>query len=110
MSVYELRTYYTHPGKLEALNARFQQHTIGFFEKYDMRVVGFFEPTDEPLAGKTLVYILSFDDRAAADASWEQFKADPDWLAAKAASEADGPIVERIESVFLDPTDYSALN
>lgn len=109
MSIYELRTYHTHPGKLEALNTRFQQHTIGFFEKYGIRVIGFFEPTDEPLAGKTLVYILGYDDRASATAQWKQFQDDPGWQAAKAASEADGPIVVGIDSVFMEPTGYSAM-
>ncbi|WP_150308415.1 NIPSNAP family protein [Planctomonas psychrotolerans] len=107
--IFELRTYYTAPGKLAALETRFRDHTLALFRKHGLEVVGFFTPTDGDGVGNTLVYLMAFESRAAADAAWESFRADPDWIAAKAASEADGPVVDRVESVFLDPTEYSAL-
>jgi hypothetical protein len=108
--VYELRTYTTAPGKLETLNARFRNHTLALFKKHGMEVVGFWEPTDKDAgAGEKLVYILAHRSREAADASWKAFRADPDWLKAKADSEKDGPVLSKIESVFLTGSDYSPL-
>lgn len=108
--VFELRTYHTHPGRLAALNARFRDHTCGLFKKHGMELVGFWTPKEGQKGhGDTLVYLLAFPSREAAEASWKAFRDDPEWKAAKDASEKDGPIVERVESVYLDPTDYSAI-
>jgi hypothetical protein len=108
--VFELRTYYTHPGRLDALNKRFREHTCALFQKHGLSLVGFWTPQDEK-DGKTekLVYLLSFPSREAAKTSWAAFQNDPEWKAAKAESEKDGPIVKKVESVYLDPTDYSPI-
>jgi hypothetical protein len=107
---FELRTYTAAPGKLDALNARFRNHTVGFFRKHGMEVVGFWVPTDkEGGAGEKLIYLLSHKSRAAADASWRAFRADQDWLAARKASEVEGPLTAKVESVFLAATDYSPM-
>jgi hypothetical protein len=108
--VFELRTYHTHPGRLDALHARFRDHTCPLFKKHGMELVGFWTPqADQKGQGATLVYLLAFPSREAAAASWKAFRDDPEWKAAKDASEKDGPIVKEVESVFLDPTDYSAI-
>jgi hypothetical protein len=108
--VFELRTYSTAPGKLDALNARFRDHTLALFKKHGMEVVGFWEPLDKDAgAGEKLVYILAHKSRAAAEASWTAFRADPEWIKAKAESEKGGPLTTLIESVFLAATDYSPL-
>jgi hypothetical protein len=108
--VFELRTYYASPGKLDALNARFRNHTIALFKKHGMEVVGFWEPVDkEAGAGEKLVYILAHQSRAAAAASWKAFRDDPEWVKVKADSEKDGVLPAKIESVFLVGTDYSPL-
>ena len=108
--VFELRTYTAAPGKLDALNARFRDHTIALFEKHGMAVVGFWEPPDkEAGAGEKLVYILVHQSRAAAEASWKAFRGDPEWVKVKADSEAGGVLTAKIESVFLTGTDYSPL-
>jgi NIPSNAP len=107
--VYEIRTYTTPPGKLEALKTRFRDHTIKVFNKYDMRSVGYWVPQDAPLKDNTLIYILSHESRDAATKSWASFRADPEWVKAKADSEKDGPLTTKVESVFVDPTDFSAL-
>jgi len=107
--VYEIRTYTTPPGKLEALKTRFRDHTIKVFNKYDMKSVGYWVPQDAPLKDNTLIYILSHESREAAAKSWASFRADPDWVKAKADSEKDGPLTTKVESVFADPTDFSAL-
>ena len=105
-----MRTYHTHPGRLDALNARFRDHTCRLFQKHGMELIGFWTPQDEK-DGKAdkLVYILAFPSREAAEASWKAFRADPEWKKAQAESEKDGKIVKKVESVFLDPTDYSAI-
>ncbi len=104
--LFEMRTYHTHPGRLDALNARFRDHTNKLFVKHGMELVGYWTPQDKP---DTLVYILAYPSREAREASWKAFQADPDWKAAREASEKDGKIVDKVESVFLDPTDYSPI-
>jgi hypothetical protein len=104
--VYELRTYYTIPGRLDALLARFRDHTTSLFEKHGMVNVGYWIPKDKP---NTLIYLLSHKDAAAAKKSWDDFRNDPDWVKARTASEASGKIVDKVESVYLDPTDFSKM-
>jgi hypothetical protein len=107
--VYELRIYHCNPGKLEALHARFRDHTTKLFEKHGMTNVGYWVPLDADKGrDDTLVYLLSHKNRDTAKASWAAFGGDPDWRAVKAASEKDGtPLVKKVDVVFLDPTDYS---
>jgi hypothetical protein len=108
--VFELRTYSASPGKLDALNARFRDHTIAIFKRHGMEVVGFWEPLDkEAGAGEKLIYMLAHPSRAAAEASWKAFRDDPEWSKVKADSEKDGPLTTKIESVFLAGSDYSPL-
>jgi hypothetical protein len=107
--VFELRTYVATPGKLDALNKRFREHTCELFKKHGMTLVGFWVPTDGDAAKNTLTYVLAHKDRASADASWKAFRADPLWIEAKKASEVDGSLTEKVTSVFMSPTDYSLL-
>ena len=104
--VYELRTYYTVPGRLDALIARFRDHTTRIFEKHGMVNIGYWVPKDKP---NTLIYIISHKDPAAAKKNWDDFRNDPDWVKARTASEASGKIVDHVDSVFMDPTDFSKL-
>ncbi|GJG89262.1 hypothetical protein tb265_44430 [Gemmatimonadetes bacterium T265] len=107
--VFELRTYTTAPGRLPALQARFRGHTLGLFARHGMTNVGYWVPQDSAHAQNTLVYLLAHPSREAARQSWAAFGQDPEWQRVQAASEADGKIVEHVESVFLDPTDFSPL-
>jgi hypothetical protein len=107
--VFELRTYTAAPGKLEALHARFRDHTLRLFEKHGMKNVIYLSPTDEQLAGNTLVYLISHASREAADKSWAAFRADPEWQKVRSESEKDGKLVEKVDSQYLTPTDYSPL-
>lgn len=107
---FEMRTYYAAPGKLEALNARFRDHTCDLFKKHRIEIVGFWIPTDEGKgADNTLVYILAHKSREAAKASWDAFRNDPDWKKAQQESELNGKLVTKVESIFLGATDYSPL-
>ena len=102
---YELRVYYAAEGKLEALNARFRNHTCALFTKHGMTNIGYWMPLENP--ERKLYYILSYPDRAARDASWKAFMADADWKKAAAESEKDGRLVAKVESTFLHTTDFS---
>lgn len=111
--LFEMRTYTTPEGKIDALDARFRDHTIALFQKHGMTNLGYYHPIDaDKGAGKTLIYFLAHKNKAAAEASWAAFRADPIWIAAKAASEkaAGGSltVTDGVKSVFLSPTDFSA--
>lgn len=109
--VYEMRTYTTEPGKLPNLHARFRDHTMKLFEKHGMKNVIYLTPVDAD--GKAidnkLVYLLAHKSQEAAKKSFDDFRQDPDWKAARDASEKDGKIVSKVESNFYLPTDYSPM-
>jgi hypothetical protein len=107
--VYEMRTYTAAEGKLDAVNARFRDHTRRIFDRHHMKSVGYWMPSEGPMAGKTLVYILEHPSREEAAKNWAAFRTDPEWVKVKAESEAGGPIVSKVESVFMTPADYSAI-
>lgn len=107
--VYELRMYHTLPGRLPALEARFRDHTITIFNRHHMTSVGYWTPQDEPQKSNLLIYILQHDSRESAAKNWDAFRKDPEWQAVSKASEADGKIVEKVDSTFMDPTDFSKL-
>ncbi|MCC6419092.1 MAG: NIPSNAP family protein [Gemmataceae bacterium] len=107
--VFEMRTYHVHPGKMQALHARFRDHTCQLLQKHGITLVGFWSPTDAKEAEQKMVYIVAHPTRKAADRNWKAFRVDPDWVKAKAASEKDGPLVAKVESVYLNPTDYSPI-
>lgn len=106
--VFEMRTYTAHEGRGPAMHKRFREHTCELFKKNGMELVGFWTPmTEKDGKADKLVYILAFPSKEAAEKSWKAFQADPEWIKARDASEADGKIVKKVESVYLDPTDYS---
>lgn len=107
--VYELRTYYTHPGKLPDLMARFRNHTTRIFEKHGMKNVGYWVPQDAPAKDNTLIYILEHKSRDDAKKSWDDFRADPEWKKVQTASEANGKIVSKVDAVYMDATDFSKI-
>jgi hypothetical protein len=102
---YEMRTYYAAPGKLDALHARFRNHTCKLFEKHGMVNVGYWVPVENPKS--ELIYLLSYPSREAREKSWKAFMSDPEWQQAYKASEVNGKLVDKVESVFLTATDYS---
>lgn len=103
--VFEMRIYYAHPGKLADLNTRFRDHTCKLFEKHGMQNIGYWVPLENP--EEKLIYVLAFPSRAARDASFKAFGNDPEWKEAAKRSEANGPLVKKIESFFMTATDYS---
>jgi hypothetical protein len=107
--VFEIRTYTANEGKLNALHARFRNHTTKLFEKHGMTNIGYWKPLDAPLSENTLIYVLAYPDRESAKKSWEAFRADPAWKKAMEESERDGKLVAKVDSVFMEATDYSPM-
>jgi len=108
--VFEMRTYTAAPGKFEALQKRFRDHTLRLFEKHGMQNIGYWVPADPPNSENTLVYIIAHKNREAAKASWAAFGADPDWQKVRKESMADGvSLTTKVESVFLNPADFSPM-
>ena len=105
--VYELRVYHANEGKLDALLARFRDHTVEIFKRHGMKSVAYWTPTDEPLKGSTLIYILEHPSRAAATANWKSFHDDPEWVKVSTASEVNGKLVEKVDSTYMTLTDFS---
>jgi hypothetical protein len=102
---FEMRTYYAAPGKLDDLVARFRNHTLQIFEKHGMSNIGYWLP--ETNSENKLIYLLAFPSREAREKSWKDFFADPEWQAVAKESERNGKLVAKVDSVFLQATDFS---
>jgi NIPSNAP protein len=107
--VFELRTYTCNEGKLPDLLKRFREHTIEIFNRHGMESVGYWIPQDPEKSKTTLIYIISHASREAATKNWKDFGDDPEWKKVNAESNANGRIVAKIDSVFMDPADFSKL-
>lgn len=107
--VYELRMYHAKEGKLEALKARFRDHTDAIFRRHNMKSVGYWSPEDAPDSQNMFIYILEHPSRQEAEKNWAAFHADPEWQKVKAESEANGPLVDRIDRYFMDPDSFSVI-
>ena len=105
--IYELRSYEAMPGKLDAVNARFRDHTLKLLEKHGATNVGYW--TFDVGRSDELVYILGFPSAEARVKAWDAFRNDPEWHRVKAETEADGPIVATVKNWLMSPTDYSPL-
>jgi hypothetical protein len=102
---YEMRTYYAPEGKLETLLSRFRNHTTKLFEKHGMKNIGYWLPIEN--TENKLIYILAYASKEARDVSWNSFMNDPEWKAIQKATEANGPIVSKVESIFMTEADFS---
>ena len=108
--VFELRTYYLNEGKLDDLHMRFREHTCALLTKHGAELVGFWTPTDDKDGkGSKLIYLVAFPSREAAKATWKAFSDDPEWKKVYAESHKNGVLVNKVDSVFMEPTDYSAM-
>jgi len=107
--VFELRTYTCNPGKLPDLLARFRNHTMTIFKRHGMTSVAYWVPQDTPNSQNTLIYVISHASREAANKNWEDFRNDPEWQRVQKESEANGKLVSKVDSVYMDATDFSPL-
>lgn len=106
--IYELRVYRTLPGRLPNLLARFRDHTLRIWDRHGIRQAGFWTT----LVGENsydLTYMIAWESLAERETKWLAFQSDPEWQAARAASEKDGPINGAISNQLLLPTDFSAV-
>ena len=106
--IYELRVYHCAPGRLPALLQRFQNHTLRLWERYGIRQAGFWT-TLIGESNQDLTYLIAWDSLADREAKWPKFATDPEWLAARAESEKDAPIVQSITNQLLEPTAFSSV-
>jgi hypothetical protein len=104
----ELRVYHCVPGRMPELHQRFINTALGFFKKYGIRPIGFWTNITGT-TNQSLTYLLHWESMAEREAKWNAFEADAQWIAKHAESEAQGPLIERIENHFMEPTSYSAL-
>jgi len=107
--VFELRVYHALPGRLPALQANFRDYNIAFLKKHSITSIGYWVPQDPPASENTLIFIVAHESREAAERNWREFREDPEWQKLAKASLASGEVVEKIDSTFMTPTDYSAL-
>ncbi len=107
--VFELRTYTSQEGKFSQMVERFPKHIEMLFEKHGMTRIGYWAPQDAPASQNTLIYILAHPSREAAKQNWDAFRNDPEWRKVQMETEANGKLVANIESVFMDPTDFSPM-
>ena len=105
--VFEIRTYYANEGKLGALLARFQDHTVALFKKHGITNIGYWVPTDNK--ENKLIYMLAYPSREARGKAWKAFIADPDWKKAYKESTREGKLVKRVVNDFLAGTDFSKI-
>jgi hypothetical protein len=106
--IYELRIYRTMPSRMPALLKRFETATLRFWDRYGIRQAGFWVTEIGP-SNRDLIYMLAWQSMAEREQKWAAFQADPEWQAARAASEADGPILENVARSFMKPTAFSAV-
>jgi len=107
--VFELRTYTCFEGRLDALKARFRDHTIAIFARHGMTSIGYWVPTDPEKSKTTLVYIIAHPSLEEAKKHWAEFRDDPEWKKVSADSEKDGKIVSHVDSIFMSPADFSQI-
>jgi len=107
---FELRTYTAAPDRLNDVLARFRNHTIKLFSKHGMTNVIYWTTVEkDPSTQPKLVYLLAHESEAAGKKSFDDFRNDPKWIKARDESEKNGKIVEKVESVYMKPTDYSPM-
>ena len=106
--IYEYRVYEAVPGKLDQIEARFRDHTVGLFERHGIKNIGYWTASVGDWSDR-LIYIVAFESSEQRDRAWAAFRSDPEWVRVKEQTEAKGPIVARIFNTLLTPTDYSPL-
>jgi hypothetical protein len=107
--VFELRTYTAAPDKLNDLLARFRNHTLKLFKKHGMTNIAYWTTIEKDGAQPKLVYILAHKSEEAGKASFEDFRKDLKWIKARDESEKNGKLTEKVESMYMTPTDFSTI-
>ncbi len=106
--IYELRVYHCLPGRLPAVLKRFETITLKIWERHGIRQAGFWT-TLVGSSNQSLTYLLAWESLAERETKWTAFQADPDWIAKRAETEKDGPLVSNIVNELLAPTSFSVV-
>ncbi|HVM81000.1 MAG TPA: NIPSNAP family protein [Stellaceae bacterium] len=106
--IYELRVYHCVPGRLPALLKRFETITLGLWAKHGIKQAGFWTVVVGE-SNQDLYYLLQWESLGDRDKKWASFQADPEWIAKRAETERDGPIVASITNTILQPTSFSSV-
>ncbi len=107
--VFELRVYHTVPGKAHALQAEFREKVSKWFVKHDLQAVGYWAPVDAPASDNAFIYILAHPNREEAKKHWAAFVADPAFQEMIKSQQGDAKVVEKVDSTYMDPTDFSPM-
>jgi hypothetical protein len=106
--LYEIRVYHCCPGRLPDLMKRFDTITLKLWDKHGIRQAGFWTT----LIGESnhaLTYMLAWESLAEREDKWAKFQADPDWIKARAGTEANGPLLHKVTNEILVPTSFSSV-
>ncbi len=107
--VFEIRTYTTSQ-KLDVFLEFFRTNTVKLFKKHGFEPIGYWIPQDAPRSQNTFVYLVALPDRETAKRLWDAFLTDPEWIEARSEFRAkNGPVTDKIESVFVSPVAFSPL-
>jgi hypothetical protein len=107
--VFELRIYHTVPGKATALQSEFREKVTKWFAKHDLQAVGYWAPVDAPASDNTFVYILAHPSRDEAKKHLAAFQADPAFQEMIKSQQGDAKLVEKVDSTYMNPTDFSPM-
>ena len=106
--IYELRIYELVPGKLPDLHRRFETITCKIWDRLGIKQAGFWTVLVGD-SNQALYYLLAWESLADREKKWNAFQADPEWIAKRAETEKDGPIVAKVVNSFLQPTAFSSV-
>jgi hypothetical protein len=104
--VFELRVYHVVPGKVPALESRFRDTTSKLLAKHDLNVVGYWVPEDAAW-DNTFIFMVAHANREEAKKNWDALRADPGFQE-MLNSEQTNKLVEKVDSTYMHPTDFSA--
>ena len=107
--VFELRIYHTVPGKATALQAEFRDKVTKLFARHDLKAVGYWAPEDAPTSSDTFIYILAHPSRDGAKQHWDAFRTDPEFQEMMKSQQGDNKLVEKVDSTYMDPVDFSPI-
>jgi hypothetical protein len=106
--VFELRVYHAVPGRGPALVSRFRDTASKLLAKHDLNAVGYWVPEDAPSSDNTFIYILAHPSREQAKRNFDAMRADPGFQEMVKSEQAD-KLVEKVDSTYMHPTDFSPM-
>jgi len=106
--VFEMHVYHTVPGKAPELESRFRDTTSKLLAKHDLKIVGYWVPEGTPDWDNTFIFIVAHSSREEAKKNWDAMRADPEFQEVIKSEQAN-KTVEKIDVVYMRPTDFSPM-